>query len=218
MLSKRNILEKMVKMKQETQTRETLLKIAKLEFLEKGYAGASLRSICKKADVTTGALYFFFKDKEDLFGSLVKDPLDKLYGIMKQHYLDEIAETEKLVLENINIENDLDSSKMAIHFMYHYHDEFLLLLTKAQGSKYEKCFDDFVEISENHYRILADKISKSYHLPRIDDYTIHWCSHVQIFTFAHFITHGLPQIEAEAQIEVMVKFMVSGWFSIWEKK
>ena len=208
----------MVKMKQETQTREKLLKVAKEEFLEKGYAAASLRSICKKADVTTGALYFFFQDKEDLFGSLVKEPLDKLYGIMKLHYLDEIAETKELVIENNDMKNDLEASKMAIHFMYHYHDEFLLLLTKAQGSKYETCFDDFVEMSEKHYRVLADKISEIYHLPRVDDYTIHWCSHVQIFTFAHFITHGLPQIEAEAQIEVMVKFMVSGWFSIWKKK
>ena len=205
----------MVNMKQETQTREILLKNAKVEFMEKGYASASLRSICKKAGVTTGALYFFFKDKEDLFGSLVKEPLETLYRLMKQHYQEEIEDIEKLSFEIKDMKNDFDSAKMVVNFMYHYHDEFLLLLTKAQGSKYETCFDDFVDISEKHYRILSDRISESYHLPKIDDYTIHWCSHVQIFTFAHFITHGLPRSEAEAQIDVMVKFMVNGWFSIW---
>ena len=35
---------------------------------------ASLRNICKEAGVTTGALYFFFKDKEDLFAALVEKP------------------------------------------------------------------------------------------------------------------------------------------------
>ena len=58
-------------LKQETQnenkeTRQHLLECAKREFLEKGYMKASLRNICKEAGVTTGALYFFFKDKEDL--------------------------------------------------------------------------------------------------------------------------------------------------------
>ena len=59
-------------MSNETETRDRLLKVAKEEFLELGYEKASMRKICKKAGVTTGALYFFFKDKNDLFGALVK--------------------------------------------------------------------------------------------------------------------------------------------------
>ena len=50
-------------MKDEKETREKLLASARQEFLEKGYTQASLRSICKNAGVTTGALYFFFQDK-----------------------------------------------------------------------------------------------------------------------------------------------------------
>lgn len=54
------------------ETKEKLLVSAKSEFMEKGYAKASLRKICADAGVTTGALYFFFKGKEDLFRSLWK--------------------------------------------------------------------------------------------------------------------------------------------------
>ena len=50
-----------------------LLECAGREFLEKGYMKASLRNICKEAGVTTGALYFFFKDKEDLLAALVEE-------------------------------------------------------------------------------------------------------------------------------------------------
>ena len=34
-----------------------ILKAAEIEFLEKGFVNASLRDICQKAGVTTGALY-----------------------------------------------------------------------------------------------------------------------------------------------------------------
>jgi len=60
------------------ETKAQLLKYAKEEFMEKGFAGASLRSICRKADVTTGALYFFFKDKDDLFCQVVGDLMERL--------------------------------------------------------------------------------------------------------------------------------------------
>lgn len=41
------------------------------EFLEKGYQSASLRNIVKMAGVTTGALYGYYKSKEELFEALV---------------------------------------------------------------------------------------------------------------------------------------------------
>lgn len=37
-----------------------------MEFSEHGYESASLRKICARAGVTTGALYFLFENKEEL--------------------------------------------------------------------------------------------------------------------------------------------------------
>ena len=53
------------------ETEAKLLASAKSEFLEKGYAKASLRKICANAGMTTGALYFFFKDKEDYYRTCI---------------------------------------------------------------------------------------------------------------------------------------------------
>ena len=47
-------------MKTDNGTREKLLRSAKEEFVEKGFQNASLRKICSKAGVTTGAVYCFF--------------------------------------------------------------------------------------------------------------------------------------------------------------
>ena len=52
------------------ETRTTLERIqqaARVEFLEKGFQGASLRNIVKAAGVTTGAFYGYYKSKEELF-------------------------------------------------------------------------------------------------------------------------------------------------------
>jgi len=68
------------------------MKCAKKEFMEKGFQGASLRSICQKAGVTTGALYFFFQDKDDLFCEVVGDFMDRLNAIIREHFSFEVQE------------------------------------------------------------------------------------------------------------------------------
>lgn len=55
-------------------TKRRLLAAATDEFFACGYSGASLRQICARAGVTTGALYFFFENKQDLLRCVV-DPL-----------------------------------------------------------------------------------------------------------------------------------------------
>ena len=71
------------------ETEAKSLASAKSEFLEKGYAKASLRKICANAGMTTGALYFFFKDKEDLFRSIVEKPFRELLEMMKIHFAED---------------------------------------------------------------------------------------------------------------------------------
>ena len=48
-----------------------ILLAAMEEFSDKGFLGASLRQIVKKAGVTTGAFYGYFSTKEALFAPLV---------------------------------------------------------------------------------------------------------------------------------------------------
>ena len=59
-----------------TETKKKLLESAKKEFLEKGFMGASLRTIAANAGVTTGAMYRHFKDKDDFFCTLVDEAIE----------------------------------------------------------------------------------------------------------------------------------------------
>ena len=73
----------MAEEQKDSETKERLLACAKKEFVEKGYAKASLRAICREAGVTTGALYFFFQDKDDLFCSLVSHVLIRVRNLLR---------------------------------------------------------------------------------------------------------------------------------------
>lgn len=54
------------------QTEQKLIRSGRAEFLEKGYAKANLRDICKAAGVTTGAFYFSFENKEALLAAILE--------------------------------------------------------------------------------------------------------------------------------------------------
>jgi AcrR family transcriptional regulator len=46
------------------------------EFHDRGYAGTSLQAVAKRAGLTKGAIYWSFRDKQDLFLTLVHEQLD----------------------------------------------------------------------------------------------------------------------------------------------
>lgn len=213
------------------ETRVRLLESARQEFMEKGYMQASLRNICKNAGVTTGALYFFFQDKEDVFAALVEEPLQKLYEVMSRHYQAELelisrkadaGKGESLPEEvDPGMEDDSDDQKAAagiVHYMYQYYDEFMLILTKSQGSRFEDSVDRFVEITERHYRVFVDQMTAGRELPPAEEYLIHWLSHMTIDMFVHLLTHESSEQAALQHVELMVQYMTEGWYGLFRNE
>lgn len=191
-------------------TRERLLESAEKEFLEKGYMKASLRTICKNAGVTTGALYFFFDGKEDLLKELVEEPLKGLMGLIRQHF-DEEIERGITVVSLDRDRQDIDAAKEVVRFLYRHYDVFLLLLTRSQGSEYEDMVSRFADYGEKHYRRLTAEAARVCGVPAPDDYMIHWMSHMQINAFVHLLIHEPDVEKAVVHIEQVVVYLVSGW-------
>ena len=202
------------KQNENKETRQHLLDCAKKEFLEKGYMKASLRNICKEAGVTTGALYFFFKDKEALFGALVEEPLKKLYAAMEEHYATEMRNGEQVALLALEDDRDLETSRQIIRQMYANRDAFLLLLTKSQGSRFENCLDEVVDISEQQYRRLCDTVTCATKKPRIDDYMTHWMAHIMVDTFVHLFLHETEESVALKHVDALTMYLVRGWMGM----
>jgi len=63
------------------ETRERIIYSALEIFSEKGYDSSSVSEICKKAEITKGALYWHFKDKLDLYKELIKLILEGIIAV-----------------------------------------------------------------------------------------------------------------------------------------
>ena len=199
-------------MKDERETKTKLLQSARAEFIAKGYQGASLRSICKNSGVTTGALYFFFKDKDDLFTSLVSPQLDALKAMLAQHMQQELLALDETSTAPANdFRDDAYTAQQVLHLLYQNYDLFLLLLTGSYGSSMEHFVDELVAIAQQHYRTLADRQAALLGTSAPDDYTIHWMAHMQIDAFVHLLTHERSEEKALAHLQSILRYMLSGW-------
>lgn len=59
-------------------TRQKILETAKHLFLNNGYHNVSMRTLAKETGISTGPLYFHFKNKSEVFFSLCSEGLDQL--------------------------------------------------------------------------------------------------------------------------------------------
>ena len=50
-----------------------ILKAGRKVFIKKGYFGSTVRDIAREAHVSTGAIYFYFKGKDDLYGKICEE-------------------------------------------------------------------------------------------------------------------------------------------------
>src|SRR5690349_21695288 len=62
-------------MREQSDTRRRIQEVALELFTEQGYEGTSLREIAERLGVTKAALYYHFKTKEEIIGSLIDDRL-----------------------------------------------------------------------------------------------------------------------------------------------
>jgi AcrR family transcriptional regulator len=52
-------------------------------FAEKGYAKTSIEQIARQASLSVGAIYLYFRSKEDLYVSLLEETMDSVLGELK---------------------------------------------------------------------------------------------------------------------------------------
>lgn len=198
------------------ETRQLLLQCAKKEFMEKGYSKASLRSICKEAGVTTGALYFFFQDKDDLFCSLVSDSLMRIMELIKEHQqFEENEAKEEILSSNHDMESERILVEVLVHEMYQNRDEMLLLVNGAQGSSLENAVDRIIDEMDAHNLHLARATCQELGIPMLEEKLVHWMSHNQIDMFLYMLKHIETEEQALAFGRQAMTYLVTGWFALF---
>lgn len=81
----------------DTVKREIIRSAAKRAFAESGLDGTSVREIARLAGYTTGAIYFYFANKEELYADILGDSLDRLFVAISKEAAVETHPVRKLV-------------------------------------------------------------------------------------------------------------------------
>ena len=68
----------------ESDTLRRILDAAAPLFVERGYQGVSMREIGEAVGITKAALYYHFKDKEELFMAILRESLDEITVILDE--------------------------------------------------------------------------------------------------------------------------------------
>ncbi len=132
-------------------TKARLLEAGKTEFLTCGYEKASLRKICKDADVTTGALYFFFKNKEDLFANIVSDIADRLMALVRRQTDSEVNNIGDSELYQLELNKYICENR----------DIVRILLDKSKGTAYESFKEEYCNEVAKGFFMFYDKCGGS---------------------------------------------------------
>lgn len=128
------------------------------EFSEKGFAGASIRTIASNADIATGNLYRYFKNKVDLFDCII----DPLYNKIID-YISNIKDCPPCNPNPVLALNNVKDSLVDIFKVYS--KEFIILMDKSHGTKYENIRQELIEhvnniIKDTLFPILKGKGTK----------------------------------------------------------
>ena len=190
---------------------EAILIHAKKEFLEKGFAEASLRTIAQNAGVSTSTIYTRYLDKEGLFRFLVEEAASKL----REYISISLNGFEQLdtAVQKTDYREYADRGFIGlVDILYDYFDEFQLIIQCSPGGFYQEFLESIVKIdAEATRKFLVNLGSEAYRTGRISDGFIHVvCSgfYAGLFEVA---VHKMPRNEGEAYIRELRSFYNNGW-------
>ena len=196
------------------QTHENLLSAAKDHCLRFGFERASIREICKSANVTNGAFYTHFRSKEALFGALV-DPVIQAIGTM---YSDSVNEHFRVEREQgpeqlwSMSENTLCE---IIEYIYDHLDIFKLILVHAAGTRYDSFLDDIVQLEmESTLRLVKELKLRGSPINDLEENEWRMLMRSYYTAIAQIVTHGYEKDEALRYVHTLATFFSSGWRAI----
>lgn len=110
--------------------KERILTISRQLFLQYGYNGISIRNIASKAKLTTGAIYFHFKNKKDIYRTICIEAIEILINKFKEGIAGRQTVPRKLI-------STFDSY---LSFFYDHRDYYNILMEyKAEFDSADDC-------------------------------------------------------------------------------
>lgn len=198
----------------ECTTLQNIMAVAYEEFLHKGFQAASLRNIVKKAGVTTGAFYGYFKSKEDLFDSLVKKQywhILKLYQTTLENFQQMAPDEQRSCMAEYTVSEMLHMAD----YIYDNFRTFKLILCCSEGTLYENLIHDMAQMDCDATRDFSNVMNQNgTPMNTVHPQLEHMLTSGMFYAFFEIVVHEIPKENAEAYIRQLVDFYEAGWKKI----
>ena len=194
-------------------TEKLLLESAAKEFASKGVEHAALRTMTQIVGLTTGAVYFLYGSKENLFNIIVQSVTEPTLECVKEHLQSETAYLSKTYEQNEQ-DNFEDFTKFLNFYLANKSKVFAVM--KNRNQKIVKdFFDQIYSMFEEHYITLVNSIAKekSRTLP-VDEYMIRWYSRNLVNSVLSFLEQDFTEDEALVHALPFVKVMEQGFLGL----
>lgn len=196
-----------------TQSHIKVKQAIKEEFLEKGFEGASVRSIGARAGMTSAGLYRHYVDKADMFSAMVDPLIESIREWIKNHkerkygLLDGKKKGEELFGETIvDLIRDVIVPRK---------EEFRILLNCSAGTKYENFIHDFVEENQIDFmNALGYFREKGFKVKDINEEELHMLLSAYITACLEPVIHNMEDAQIDKYLNTIQEFFMPGWMNI----
>ena len=196
--------------KDKTQSHERIQKVAREEFLKKGFRNASMREIGRKAGLTPSALYRHYPSKEAMFSSLVDPFLQELQAKTDQHKQDAYTNFDATGSGDAMVTDN--AAKIFKLLITEHRDELRLIVCCSGGTKYETFIHDLVTEETKETMNAFDHIRKSgVPIKPISEDEVHVLFSAYATALLEPIIHDWPTEKALRCLDLVEEFFIPAW-------
>jgi AcrR family transcriptional regulator len=190
-------------------TRREILVAARDEFIRMGFENASMRTIAKKANVSTSNIYNYFKNKETLLLEILKPVLTGMENAFQ--FISQPNYFEKRF--NDSYENWKERFDIALNYVDNNRDDFTLLLLKSQGSALEEFPDTVLTrlTNLNFEQYSQFKSANPHYKGEISEFVVRNILSFFLNIFIQMIRQNIPKSEMLIYEDSILKFLHFGY-------
>ena len=194
---------------QKENVRINIIEAAREEFFDKGFKGASMRTISAKSKVKLGNIYNYFKNKDEILTEVLRPLLNALEKNMEDHNKPDYINTNVFTSREYQLEN----IHRYVQLILKYREELKLLFFNCYGSVYENFREEFsdrhTQIGVEYLRMMKEKYPEIN--IDISDFFIHNMSSWWLTIIGELVSHDLSPDQVERFIGEFLKFSTAGW-------
>ena len=191
---------------------EGIVKAARAEFLAHGFQKASLHKIADRAGITTGALYTRYKNKDDLFCSLVRELISEIslhFAPMKDLYM----EAQQSLSADALLNAIRQEEEIYLNVLFDHYEDCLLLFCKSDGSSLEEHLNRMTAAKTRQTVEFFRSIAKQ----QIDFDGIDLIMSEQFYYYRQILLRGYSREKSVSCMKTIDLFLEAGWKAIFDQ-